>query len=51
MIDFGVSCLLPLTADMDAISDRKLAAKVEMLHLGWILYSITVWAVHKYSFF
>jgi serine/threonine protein kinase len=51
LVDFGGSCLLPLTADVDTISDHRLTAKLDILHLGWILYSITVWAVHKYSYF
>ena len=51
LADFGQSLLLPLTADMDTICENDLTAKIEMLHLGWIIYSIAVWRIHKYYFF
>jgi hypothetical protein len=37
----GQSILLPLTADIDTVCE-KMTAKIEILHLGWIIYSITV---------
>jgi len=30
---------------MDTISDEGLTVKIEIYHLGWILYSISVWQV------
>ncbi|MCJ1246660.1 hypothetical protein MMC30_003869 [Trapelia coarctata] len=48
--DFGHSYLLPLTADMDTICENNLTAKIEMLHLGWIIYAIAIWRVRKYYF-
>lgn len=49
--DFGQSLLLPLNADVDTICENDLTAKIELLHLGWIIYSIIVWGVHKYYYF
>ncbi|KAF2456171.1 kinase-like domain-containing protein [Lineolata rhizophorae] len=49
--DFGQSYLLPLTADVDTICENDLTAKIEILHLGWVIYSIAVWDVHKYYYF
>lgn len=49
--DFGQSILLPLAADVDTVCEDGLTAKIEILHLGWIIYSIIVWRVHKYYFF
>lgn len=49
--DFGQSYLLPLTADVDTICENDLTAKIEILHLGWVIYSIAVWGVHKYYYF
>jgi serine/threonine protein kinase len=51
LADFGQSVLLPLTADIDTICENHLTAKTEILHIGWIIYSITVWRIHKYYFF
>ena len=51
LADFGQSVLLPLDADVDTICEEELTAKIEILHLGWIIYSITVWRVHKYYFY
>ncbi|KAI9777431.1 MAG: hypothetical protein M1816_004721 [Peltula sp. TS41687] len=49
--DFGQSYLLPLTADVDTICENDLTAKIEILHLGWVIYSIAIWSVHKYYYF
>ncbi|KAF2460516.1 hypothetical protein BDY21DRAFT_335622 [Lineolata rhizophorae] len=49
--DFGNSCLLPVTADVDTACENGVTVKIEILHLGWIIYSIAVWAVHKYYYF
>ncbi|EHY51878.1 uncharacterized protein HMPREF1120_00101 [Exophiala dermatitidis NIH/UT8656] len=49
--DFGQSYLLPLSTNMDTICENDLTVKIEILHLGWIIYSIACWKVHKYYFF
>ncbi|PLB53294.1 hypothetical protein P170DRAFT_404306 [Aspergillus steynii IBT 23096] len=49
--DFGQSILLPLDADPASANENDLNARIEILHLGWILYSIASWQVHKYYFF
>lgn len=48
--DFGQSILLPRDADMGSITENDLNAKIEILHLGWVIYSIAAWQVHKYYF-
>jgi serine/threonine protein kinase len=47
LADFGQSVLLPIDADVDTICEEDLTAKIEILHLGWIIYLITVWRIHK----
>lgn len=49
--DFGQSALLPLSTDMDTVCDNDLTTKIEILHLGWVIYSISKWGVHLYYFF
>ncbi|ESZ90474.1 hypothetical protein SBOR_9146 [Sclerotinia borealis F-4128] len=49
--DFGQSMLLSMGADVDTICEQDLTAKIEILHLGWVIYSIAVWRVHDYYFF
>lgn len=49
--DFGQSVLLPLDTDMDTVCENDLSAKIEMLHLGWVIYSIATWRVSKYYYF
>ncbi|RAH47524.1 uncharacterized protein BO95DRAFT_461903 [Aspergillus brunneoviolaceus CBS 621.78] len=49
--DFGQSFLLPRDADMGSITENDLNAKIEILHLGWVIYSIAAWQAHKYYFF
>ena len=51
LTDFGQAILLPWTADLDTICEKDVTAKIEILHLGWIIYSISVWEVHEYYFF
>ena len=51
LADFGQSILLPTSADVNNICENDLTARIEILHLGWIIYSIAVWQVHKYYFF
>lgn len=51
LADFGQSILLPITADVNTICENDLTAMIEILHLGWIIYSIAVWQVHKYYYF
>lgn len=51
LADFGQSILLPLDIDINSASENDLTAKIDILHLGWILYSIASWCVHKYYFF
>lgn len=49
--DFGQSILLPLDSDIASANANDLNVRIEILHLGWILYSIASWRVHKYYFF
>ncbi|KAB8259974.1 kinase-like domain-containing protein [Aspergillus pseudonomiae] len=51
LADFGQSILLPLDVDITAANENDLNIQIEILHLGWILYSIASWRVHKYYFF
>lgn len=51
LADFGQSILLPLATDMDTVCENDLNAKIELLHLGWVIYSIAVWRVWKYYYF
>lgn len=51
LADFGQSILVPLDIDINSACENNLTAEMEMLHLGWILYSIASWRVHKYYFF
>lgn len=51
LADFGQSVLLPLAADTDTICENNLTAKIEILHIGWIIYSIATWTAHKYYYF
>lgn len=48
---FGQSILLPLDIDMTPANKKGLDVHVEILHFGWILYSIASFHVHKYYFF
>ncbi|KAI9049265.1 hypothetical protein LZ554_007112 [Drepanopeziza brunnea f. sp. 'monogermtubi'] len=50
LMDFGQSYVLPLDTDMDTVCHDRLTVKIEMTHLGWMLYSISVWKVHKYYY-
>lgn len=43
LVYFGQSILLPITADIDTICENDLTAKIEILHLGWIIYSVALW--------
>lgn len=49
LADFGQSILLPLDIDINSASEN-LTAKIEVPHLGWIIYSIASWRVHRYYF-
>ncbi|KAI9045908.1 uncharacterized protein KD926_005851 [Aspergillus affinis] len=51
LADFGQSILLPMDTDMASANDNGLDVWIEILHLGWILYSIASWNIHKYYFF
>lgn len=51
LADFGQSILLPLDSDIASTTANDLNDRIEILHLGWILYSIASWRVHKYYFF
>ncbi|KAF3484174.1 serine/threonine protein kinase [Arthroderma uncinatum] len=51
LADFGQSVLLPLDTDVASADDKGLNVQVEILHLGWVLYSIASWKVYKYYFF
>ncbi|KKZ63261.1 hypothetical protein EMCG_02381 [[Emmonsia] crescens] len=50
--DFNQSILLPLDTDMEHhFSDYDTNAKIEILHLGCVLYSIAVWSNFRYNYF
>lgn len=51
LADFGQSVLLPLDSDIASVNENDLNVRIEILHLGWILYSIASWQVHKCYFF
>ncbi|KAL4916635.1 kinase-like domain-containing protein [Aspergillus aurantiobrunneus] len=51
LADFGQSILLPLDADVASINKNHLTVQIEILHIGWILYSIASWKLHIYYFF
>ncbi|KAK0106827.1 hypothetical protein ONS95_003548 [Cadophora gregata] len=51
LADFGQSVLLSMDANVDTVCEEDLTAKIKILHLGWIIYSIVVWRVHEYYFF
>ncbi|KAE8145815.1 kinase-like domain-containing protein [Aspergillus avenaceus] len=51
LADFGQSMLLPLDIDITSANENDLNVQIEILHLGWILYSVASWHVHKYCFF
>ncbi|KAL6228867.1 hypothetical protein BDW75DRAFT_125176 [Aspergillus navahoensis] len=51
LADFGHSVLLPLDIDITSANENDLNVSIEILHLGWVLYSIASWHVHKYYFF
>ncbi|KAE8139543.1 kinase-like domain-containing protein [Aspergillus pseudotamarii] len=51
LADFGQSILLPLDIDITSVDENELNVQIEILHLGWVLYSIASWRVHKYYFF
>jgi len=43
-------CYFLWDAAVDTVCEEDLTAKIEILHLGWIMYSIVIWRVHKYYF-
>lgn len=49
--DFGQSILLPPDADIASVTENDLSLRIEILHIGWILYSIASWQIQKYYFF
>ncbi|PWY91608.1 hypothetical protein BO94DRAFT_618511 [Aspergillus sclerotioniger CBS 115572] len=49
--DFDQSILLPLDTDITSVNENDLTVQIEILHLGWIMYSIASWQAHKYYFF
>ncbi|PGH01686.1 serine/threonine protein kinase [Helicocarpus griseus UAMH5409] len=51
LCDFGESSILPLDADMERFCDCDTTPQVEMLYLGYVLYSILVWKELKYDYF
>jgi serine/threonine protein kinase len=51
LADFGQSILLPLATEIDTVCENDLNAKIEVLHLGWIIYSIAIWRVCRYYYF
>lgn len=51
LADFGQSLLLPMETVVDTTCTDDLTSKTEILHLGWIIYSITIWQPHKYYYY
>lgn len=51
LADFGQCILLPLDSDITSANANDLNVRIEILHIGWILYSIAAWRVQKYYFF
>ncbi|KAL4875077.1 hypothetical protein BJY04DRAFT_211563 [Aspergillus karnatakaensis] len=51
LADFGQSVIWPLDIDITSANDKDLTARIRILHLGWLLYSIATWDVPKYYFF
>ncbi|KEF57084.1 uncharacterized protein A1O9_07274 [Exophiala aquamarina CBS 119918] len=51
LADFGQSVLLPLSTDMDTVCDNDVTTRIEILHLGWVIYSIAKCSVYPYYFF
>lgn len=51
LADFGQSILLPPDIDITSANENDLTVQIEILHLGWVIYSIASWRVHKYYFF
>ncbi|PWY95898.1 hypothetical protein BO94DRAFT_600738, partial [Aspergillus sclerotioniger CBS 115572] len=51
LADFGQSVLLSLDVDVTSVKENGLDVRIEILHLGWILYSVSSWQVHNYYFF
>lgn len=52
MIDFGKCRLLPkdMNIDMDRINDKGMSARVEMHHLGSVIYSIASWTNYEWDY-
>jgi hypothetical protein len=48
LVGFGQSVLLPSMAEVDTVCENDLTAQIEILHLGCIVHSITIWSVHEY---
>lgn len=51
LADFGQSILLPPDIDITSANENDLNVRIEILHLGWVIYSIASWRVHKFYFF
>lgn len=51
LADFGQSIILPPDIDITSANEYDLNVRIEILHVGWLLYSIASWHVHKYYFF
>jgi hypothetical protein len=49
--DFGETFLLSLETDMERFCINGTTPKIEILHVGFILYSIVVWQELKYDYF
>jgi serine/threonine protein kinase len=49
--DFGETFLLSLETDMGRFCINGTTPKIEILHVGFILYSIIVWQELKYDYF
>jgi hypothetical protein len=52
LADFGQSILLPLETERSKMDDGAgLTVKVELLHFGWIFYTISSWKNKRYYYF
>ncbi|RAO71509.1 uncharacterized protein BHQ10_007521 [Talaromyces amestolkiae] len=51
LADFGQSILLPPDIDITSANENDLNVRIEILHVGWLLYSIASWHVYNYYFF
>ena len=51
MIDFGQCAILSLDSDPSTASVNGLTAKIDIFHLGCLIYSVAVWQTYENDFF